>query len=136
MRVRDYFWCETCQVRTTVPFCTLCGGEPVFAGKHVDRFDRLFHLELVLRLDLRAISHQELDRILERLTPCPLCEGEGLIQPPERDIWAECPVCWGAMYKTPTCDDPFDPLAMPGWYDIAMEGQFSQFRNRLRDGLK
>ena len=136
MRVSDYYWCETCQVRTTIHFCKLCGGKPVLAGKHVDRFDRLFYLELVLRLDLKAMSNQELDRILERLTPCPLCAGEGLIQPPERDLWAECPVCWGAMYKTPTCNDPFDPQTMPDFYDIAMSCVFSMYRNRLRDGLK
>lgn len=136
MRVRDYYWCEHCQLRTTVRFCKLCGRDPVFGGKYVDLFDRLFHLELVLRLDLWSISKDEIDRVLERLVACPLCDGEGLIQPPERDIWAECPVCWGAMYKTPTCDDPFDPLAIPGWYDIARPVQFSMYRNRLKNGTR
>ena len=113
----------------------LCGGDPVRVGHHVDRFDRLFYLELTLRIDLQGMSNEELQRILERLIPCPLCDGAGIIEPPERDYWAECPVCWGAMYRIPRDgDEPFDPTVGPMWQDISKPVVHAMFRNRLRDG--
>lgn len=135
MHTRSYYWCEPCSVHTTIPLCKLCGGEPV-PVEYVDRFDRIFHLELVLRIHVGSLAPDQLDRILARLTPCPLCDGQGIIEPPERDGWGECPVCWGAMYATRFCRDPFHPQVMPGWYDIAMPTHPVGTTNRLKKWLE
>lgn len=133
MSAREYFWCERCGVHTRFRTCFLCGGESVAVGHRIDPFDRRFHLELFLGIDLRDVSDQELERILQRLVPCPLCQGAGIIEPPERDYWAECPVCWGAMYRTVVGpEDLFDPRVRPFGHNIAASVLHSMFRNRLK----